>query len=98
MPADLGACDPENGPAGRAPGQHPVPAHRCCLKRLPDCSRIGTRQIARIVGAAWHPEGDRGRQAQKGTAMKTVMGWIDKIVSSLAKRKVNKDEGRANPR
>ena len=26
--------------------------------------------------------------------MKTVMGWIDKIVSSLAKRKVNKDEGR----
>ena len=26
--------------------------------------------------------------------MKTVMGWIDKIVSSLARRKVNKDEGR----
>ena len=24
--------------------------------------------------------------------MKTVMGWIDKIVSSLARRKVNKDE------
>jgi hypothetical protein len=30
--------------------------------------------------------------------MKTVMGWIDKIVSSLAKRKVNKDEGRSSPR
>ena len=29
--------------------------------------------------------------------MKTVMGWIDKIVSSLARRKVNKDEGRPNP-
>jgi hypothetical protein len=27
--------------------------------------------------------------------MKTVMGWIDKIVSSLARRKVNKDEGHA---
>ena len=27
--------------------------------------------------------------------MKTVMGWIDKIVSSLARRKVNKDEGRS---
>jgi len=27
--------------------------------------------------------------------MKTVMGWIDKIVSSLAKRKVNKNEGRS---
>jgi hypothetical protein len=40
----------------------------------------------------------QGRQAQKGTAMKTVMGWIDKIVSSLAKRKVNKDEGRSNSR
>jgi len=26
--------------------------------------------------------------------MKTVMGWIDKIVSSLARRKVNKNEGR----
>ena len=26
--------------------------------------------------------------------MKTIMGWIDKIVSSLARRKVNKDEGR----
>jgi hypothetical protein len=26
--------------------------------------------------------------------MKIVMGWIDKIVSSLAKRKVNKNEGR----
>ena len=28
--------------------------------------------------------------------MKTVMGWIDKIVSSLARRKVNKNEGRPN--
>ena len=27
--------------------------------------------------------------------MKTVMGWIDKIVSSLARRKVNKNEGRS---
>ena len=26
--------------------------------------------------------------------MKTIMGWIDKVVSSLARRKVNKDEGR----
>lgn len=26
--------------------------------------------------------------------MKTVMGWIEKVVSSLARRKVNKDEGR----
>ncbi len=26
--------------------------------------------------------------------MKTIMGWIDNIVSSLARRKVNKDEGR----
>ena len=25
--------------------------------------------------------------------MKTIMGWIDKVVSSLARRKVNKDEG-----
>jgi len=30
--------------------------------------------------------------------MKTVMGWIHKIVSSLARRKVNKDEGRPNTR
>jgi hypothetical protein len=30
--------------------------------------------------------------------VKTVMGWIDKLVSSLARRKVNKDEGRSNPR
>ena len=30
----------------------------------------------------------------EGDAVKTVMGWIDRIVSSLAKRKVNKDEGR----
>lgn len=30
--------------------------------------------------------------------MKTVMGWIDKIVSKLAKRKVDKDEGRPKPR
>ena len=27
--------------------------------------------------------------------MKTIMGWIDKIVSSLARRKVNKNEGRS---
>jgi len=27
--------------------------------------------------------------------MKTIMGWIDKIVSSLAKRKVDKNEGRS---
>jgi hypothetical protein len=26
--------------------------------------------------------------------MKTVMGWVDKIVSSLARRRVNKNEGR----
>jgi len=26
--------------------------------------------------------------------MKTVMGWIDKIVSRLARRKVDRDEGR----
>ena len=40
----------------------------------------------------WHP-------TKKGKpTMKTVMGWIDKIVSSLAKRKVNKNEGRSNPR
>ncbi len=26
--------------------------------------------------------------------MKTVMGWIDKIVSSLAKRRVDRNEGR----
>jgi hypothetical protein len=37
--------------------------------------------------------------AGKGShTMKTVMGWIDRIVSSLAKRKVNKDEGRPNSR
>lgn len=30
--------------------------------------------------------------------MKTVMGWIDKIVSSLARRKVNKNEGGPNAR
>ena len=32
---------------------------------------------------------------REGNAMKTVMGWIDKIVSSLARRKVNKNEGRS---
>jgi len=26
------------------------------------------------------------------------MGWLDRIVSSLARRKVNKDEGRSNSR
>jgi hypothetical protein len=26
--------------------------------------------------------------------MKTVMGWIDKIVSTLARRKVDRDESR----
>ena len=30
--------------------------------------------------------------------MKTVMGWIDKIVSSLARRTVNKNEGRSGGR
>jgi hypothetical protein len=30
--------------------------------------------------------------------MKTVMGWLDRIVSSLARRKVNKDEGRSKSR
>ena len=30
--------------------------------------------------------------------MKTVMGWLDRIVSSLARRKVNKDEGRSSSR
>ena len=30
--------------------------------------------------------------------MKTVMGWLDRIASSLARRKVNKDEGRSNSR
>jgi hypothetical protein len=36
------------------------------------------------------------RHRKAGIAMKTVMGWIDKIVSSLARRKVNKNEGRSN--
>jgi hypothetical protein len=31
---------------------------------------------------------------QKGEAVKTVMGWLDKIVSALARRKVDKNEGR----
>jgi len=30
--------------------------------------------------------------------MKTVMGWIDKIVSSLPRRTVNKNEGRSGGR
>ena len=30
--------------------------------------------------------------------MKTIMGWIDRIVSKLAQRKVNKDEGRSGTR
>jgi hypothetical protein len=30
--------------------------------------------------------------------MKTIMGWIDRIVSKLAHRKVNKDEGRSGSR
>lgn len=34
---------------------------------------------------------ERGRQERD---MKTVMGWIDKIVSKLARRKVDRDEGR----
>ncbi len=34
--------------------------------------------------AAWDPG-----------AMKTVMGWVNKIVSALAQRKVNKNEGRS---
>ncbi len=34
--------------------------------------------------------GSNGREHQ----MKTVMGWIDKIVSALARRKVDKDERR----
>jgi hypothetical protein len=62
--------------------------------------------MGRFVGVAWHPERNRhsgiataktGTEGQ-GSAMKTVMGWIDKIVSSLARRKVNKDEGHSNSR
>jgi hypothetical protein len=63
------------------------------------------RRFDRIVGAAWHPEvtvisniAASHRQRRAGLAMKTVMGWIDKIVSSLARRKVNKNEGRPNTR
>lgn len=64
----------------------------------------------RIVGPTWHAGassavcGRRTGNLRYGTrpegrhTMKTVMGWIDKIVSSLAKRKVNKDEGGTQPR
>jgi len=31
---------------------------------------------------------------REGNAVKTVMGWIDKIVAKLARRKVDRDEGR----
>jgi hypothetical protein len=30
-----------------------------------------------------------------GTAMRTIMKWIDTIVSKLARRKVQRDEGNA---
>jgi hypothetical protein len=41
---------------------------------------------------------DTVQRKGRGIQMKTVMGWIDKIVSSLARRKVNKDEGRTGGR
>ena len=50
----------------------------------------------RFAVATSGPAGVSGSRERQ--TMKTVMGWIDKIVSSLAKRKVNKDEGRSNPR
>jgi hypothetical protein len=43
-------------------------------------------------------ESSGNRTEGQALRMKTVMGWIDKIVSSLARRKVNKDEGRPNSR
>jgi hypothetical protein len=33
-----------------------------------------------------------------GFVVKTIMGWIDRIVSKLARRKINKDEGRSGTR
>ncbi len=39
-------------------------------------------------GTETHEQTSNGREHQ----MKTVMGWIDKIVSALARRKVDKDE------
>jgi len=46
----------------------------------------------------WHNILSMAQQGRQGNPMKTVMGWIDKIVSSLARRKVNKNEGRPNTR
>lgn len=39
--------------------------------------------------AAWPPE-----RRVKELMMRTIMGWIDKIVTALARRKVDKREGR----
>ena len=60
-------------------------------RRQADVSdRHGTlERWTRSPGAGAAAAGQRG-----DPKMKTVMGWIDKIVSSLARRKVNKDEGR----
>lgn len=37
---------------------------------------------------------DADRHTTTEGAMKTVMGWIDTIVAKLARRKVDRDEGR----
>jgi len=42
--------------------------------------------------ASWQTKVEPGG----GTAMRTIMNWIDAIVSKLARRKVQRDEG--NPR
>ena len=41
---------------------------------------------------------DRSPHGKGGLVVKTIMGWIDRIVSKLARRKVNKDEGRPGSR
>ena len=61
-------------------------------RRRADVSdRHGTlERWTRFPGAGAAAVGEREGDPE----MKTIMGWIDKIVSSLARRKVNKDEGR----
>ena len=57
---------------------------------------FGTEEISAEEICAEESSGNRTEG--QALRMKTVMGWIDKIVSSLARRKVNKDEGRPNSR
>ena len=71
-------------------------------RRLEPLAAVSHRGYWRPTGSRGRPGTLRGPAAGAGDArrrrrarMKTVMGWIDRSSPSLARRKVNKDEGRA---